>query len=223
MNELLDSPFAEVTEDWKPVEGNVHEETIFVIREICNLHRVKEPGLLALAGYLNENREARHSWPGEDLFELLREVFADGAIHEYDLSRVQNMFDRIESFCGSRSAGIDRDIAPLNSVREEELTLPRHDWEGEITGGNETHLVDLKKHRCDCAEFKNKRSGLKDGDLKACCKHMARACDHRIQSGVLNECPPILRYVFADLNNHEEGICFPSTRNRAAGHSDKHL
>ncbi len=66
---------------WTPTEGRVaHAETINLVRDLSEDTVITEHSLFQLADYLNDCREARHTWLGNQLFQFLRTIFAGAGI-----------------------------------------------------------------------------------------------------------------------------------------------
>ncbi|MBG85506.1 MAG: hypothetical protein CMO80_01215 [Verrucomicrobiales bacterium] len=60
-------------------------ETMRRIRHITEDGIVTDEEVLSLGNYLNDSMPARKSWPGNVLFDVLQQVFADGRLDAHEL------------------------------------------------------------------------------------------------------------------------------------------
>lgn len=202
MVDEFDSPFADAGLKWRLHDGETpHAETVRMLRSLGGSGEVTGKELLWLAYYLNEHREARHSWPGERLLHELAAMFDHHAPTVGDRETIRADLEAIERECARVAAPLaDEPEVPLEAVRVEELLLPEVDRTLEIfcEEVRDSYLVDLRRQTCNCAVWPKNRSRLRHGDVRRCCSHMVEAYRQLIETEELPGVPPILRAVFAD-------------------------
>ena len=70
-------------------------ETLRIIRRITADGILTLEEVWDLAGFLNENREARNQWPGNVLWPTMQSVFDDGVVDEEEMSVLGSMLSEI--------------------------------------------------------------------------------------------------------------------------------
>lgn len=70
-------------------------ETLRVIRRITADGILTTDEIWDLAQFLNDNREARNSWPGNDLWPALQSVFEDGVVDENEMEELGRIISEI--------------------------------------------------------------------------------------------------------------------------------
>jgi len=195
-----------------PADGTTaHAETIQLVRELSEDTTLTEHSLFQLADYLNENREARHTWPGNQLFQFLRSVFAGGGIGDAQIGATTEALAGVErefSLLIAPSTNAEPEV-PLKSVWIEPFTLPEFRFKTSIadqTGGN-SFDVDLQSQTCSCGAWFGNRRGYKEaGDARRCCNHVAKAYLDVLTSGELNDYPRLFKEVVADITSRQSGL-----------------
>lgn len=134
-----------------------------------------------LAQWLNDHHEARHNWPGEALFLLLQQIWADGKVTKTELRQLGRMLIRIRKESVKR---LTEQTTKHAFLRAEEVLeafdhstarLPLIPWVTQIKSQSEKGLrydVDLSLPACSCPDFMSKRQGFPLGHLNRCCKHV---------------------------------------------------
>ncbi len=179
-----------------------HQETVHFVRSLGGSGEITVKELTLLAYYLNENREARHSWPGELLFQSLAGMFDHRTPSKADRDGFNQDLEEIEREC-SRVAVVIADEGPeiaLDSLRVEELPLPVLDKTIEIFSDDVGHSYNVNLHRqsCSCPGWSASRSKYNAGDLRRCCTHMIEAYLQVIQAGELPDCSPVFHALMED-------------------------
>lgn len=87
---------------------NLYAETVECIRSISADGRVSYEELETLANHLNEDREARTSWPGVAVFEVLKDILADGKVEQHELEGLAKILSGIEVICSGHAAKDDK-------------------------------------------------------------------------------------------------------------------
>lgn len=202
MDDLFDSPFEVSADKWRLPDGESPQaETVKVLRSLGGFGEVTNKELMWLAYFLNENREARHSWPGEQLLQILVEMFDHRTPTKADRDLLCGDLAAIERECARVAAGCEvEDGVPPGSVRVEELPLPEANRTIEVycEDGHTRFEVDLHRQSCMCPGWPTQRAKLRHGDVRRCCTHMVEAYHKLIEAGELTGVPPILRAVFED-------------------------
>lgn len=202
MDNPFDSPFVDAGEKWRlAADETPHPDTLRVLRSLGGSGEVTTKELLWLAYYLNEHREARHSWPGERLMGELVEMFDHRTPTLSDRELIQHDLVAIEQECARVApAPPAEEPLPSSAIRVEELPLPEVNRTVEVfcEEARDTFAVDLHRQSCVCPTWPKNRSKLRHGDLRRCCNHMVEAYQKLIEDGELEEVPPIMKAVFAD-------------------------
>jgi len=90
---------------------SAQQQTLNLIREITSDGRVSFDELTQLATFLNENREARKTWPGSAVFDVLRDILRDGRVDPCELEGLNLILEGVEIIC-SGSARRAAETAP---------------------------------------------------------------------------------------------------------------
>ena len=191
MEEFLKSPFGEDLSGWALPSGEEpHGDTIGLLRGFAGSGNATRQEVFHLAEFLNDNREARHAWPGEPLFAHLCEIFSSGELAESELARLGRIVAEIErqSFRAAAPPPAEAEI-PEAAVRIEDLKLPRIDLIQQVAaeGSRGSYDVDLARQICSCPGWFGNRRGFKDYDLRLCCVHIATAFTEAFARGMAEE------------------------------------
>ena len=161
-----------------PLENNT--DTISVIREITCDGQVTDEEVIALATYLNDHPEACDTWPGIAVFDILKDILADGEIDEVERDALQVILQGIEIICAGsveyaiEEAETEPTPAPLEDIQfqAEPLRLPELDPQRVhrllSDGKAGQQLVD---YQCDCDTWNTLRadfSRLSPGRICRC-------------------------------------------------------
>ena len=145
-----------------------------------------------LADWLNKHDEACLKWPGEDLVQLLQQIWADKKVTQTELRRLAVLLRAIhkewtkiqfdESMVRARSqveALVARLPPPEPQLPEISITLPikSHTQKGVV------YNVNLAGLACTCADWRAYRCDLPAGHLWRCCKHVFDAFAQLIPRG----------------------------------------
>lgn len=156
-----------------------NEATVSFIRHVMADGVVTEDEVVALGTYLNENRDARKSWPGTAIFEVLKDVFADGRIDSHEVLGLTKILHGIEIICAGNVTGdTNLTVVPVAEDSDtKEFKLPVLDQTVTISATSQfdsTHKVNLKRHECDCKDWKQIRSRLPEFCPGRLCKHLVK-------------------------------------------------
>jgi hypothetical protein len=203
MSDPFDSPFEEPATVWKLPDGETpHEDTIRALRAIGGAGEVTAKELVALAYYLNDHRDARHSWPGESLIRILAEMFDGHMPNKADRDKVHADIDAIEQECSRvQGNGEDGEAAlPITAIRIEDFTLPEINRKVTIdcSDSGAKFEADLHHRHCSCPAWPNHRSKLKLDDVRRCCVHMVEAYHQLIKEDEIPGAQPIFKDLIAD-------------------------
>lgn len=198
-----ESPFVEPAAAWRLPDGELpHEETVRVLQTLGGNGVVTNKELLQLGYFLNENHEARHSWPGERLVHLLAEMFDGHTPAKADREEIHAGLEIIEQECAKITAppAEDEPALPLTALRTEDLVLPKLDLTMAIECPDSwaEFSADLRHQCCDCPTWTHHRGRLKAGDVRRCCVHLVEAYHRVIESGELPGCLPVFQTLMAD-------------------------
>jgi len=168
-----------------------HSQTLRVIRRITADSVLEIAEVLDLARFLNDHREARHSWPGAVLWKTLESVLEDGEISEEELVALGKMLEDIEAECvevetpedGSNPGAVTpRAQAAVGSVDAIGFTIPESVSGSSMqTERGRLHAGNLAGPSCDCEEWVNQRAKLPERHPGRICRHVANALRERLQ------------------------------------------
>ena len=156
-----------------------NQATIDFIRQIMADSVVTEDEVVSLATYLNQNRDGRKTWPGTAVFEVLKDVFADGRIDAYEIEGLTKILQGIERICAGETTG-DTDITQVAVAQDTDTTdctVPELDQKVTISATNQfdtTHIVDLKTQSCKCKDWEKLRNKLPHESPGRMCKHLVK-------------------------------------------------
>lgn len=156
-----------------------NEATVTFIRQVMADGIVTEDEIISLATYLNENREARKSWPGSAVFEVLRDIFADGRVESFEIDGLTRILQGIEIICAGDNVG-DTTLTQVSVAEESdaaEFLVPEIDRQVTISATNQfdsSHRVSLKTHECDCSDWKQSRARMPARSPGRMCKHLVK-------------------------------------------------
>ncbi|MGB0580103.1 MAG: hypothetical protein ACPGVU_10410 [Limisphaerales bacterium] len=217
MDELFGSPFEEDLSGWALPAGNrPHRETVELVRGIAGSGTLTEQEVYLLAGYLNDNRDARHAWPGDRLFRHLSKIFGSGSVSESEseygyLGRVLEELDRQGHAIAAPPE--EEPELPETAVKVEDLILPQLDLSLQVAAEGARHgfEVDLARHSCSCPGWYGNRRQFKGGDLKLCCAHLAAGFVEAFHQGLGAESPRVLKSLLWERAQRGRGINPKST------------
>lgn len=188
-----------------------HAPTLKVIRRITADEVLEVDEILDLARFLNENREARHAWPGSVLWKTLESVLEDGEISGEEMAALGSILEDIEAECRSfigeaptEEAGCrDADIADEEDVKRVDaggFRLP-----SSVVGistqteAGRLYAVNLAGPTCNCDEWREHRASLPEGNPGRICRHVANALHERLETPDAAEWPAAFRGMVAEL------------------------
>jgi len=82
---------------------SAQQQTLHLIREITSDGRVSFDELTQLASFLNQNREARKTWPGSAVFDVLRDILRDGRVDPCELEGLNLILEGVEIICSGNA------------------------------------------------------------------------------------------------------------------------
>ena len=189
--------------------ADAHKETLDVIRKITDDGILTEQEVYDLADYLNKNQEARGSWPGNSLFEILHQVFEDGVLSDDEIAQLAKILTDIETLCASHFVPPpESKKILLSEIKLDNLDLPRIQKTIEIPvkATGESYKVDLGQHTCTCPGWFGHRKEFQADSLKRCCVHMAEAFWQQVQVGAPEEWPQLFKDLVEELSYRGRGV-----------------
>lgn len=211
MNTLIGSALPSVPDLWTPTAGAIADtETIEFVRRLVDID-LGEEGVMQLADFLNENRVARHSWPGKPLFDFLKDMFtAGGGIGDVQINATKEALVKTEreySLFMMPQLDLGREVR-VDTMWIEDLKLPEARAKTQVTDVSSRNLfdVDLTAMSCSCAAWYGNRRQFKDADARRCCPHLAQVYAEEISAMRLTEFPRMFSEVITDLVSRREGF-----------------
>lgn len=140
------------------------EETLAVIREIAADGVVTDDEVIQLAVFMNDNLEARTSWPGIAIYEVLREVLDDGKVDDFERQALIHVLSGIDVICAGATAALEGDTVvtkkPVDEVHYElsDFQLPELEIDAVRERLEDPHAVmHLVHHECRCENWNKAR------------------------------------------------------------------
>ena len=164
-----------------------NQATVTFVRQVMADGKLTEDEIISLATYLNENRNARKSWPGSAVFEVLRDIFSDGIVEGFEIDGLSRILQGIEIICAG-NAPSDTTLTQVPAAAEsdaDDFRLPEIDQKVTISATNQfdtSHKVSLKTHECDCSDWKQLRSKLLPLSPGRMCKHLVKGFEIAAES-----------------------------------------
>lgn len=155
--------------------------TIRLIRQITADGSLSEGEVWALGKYLNQNVEARESWPGNLLFTILRVVFEDGQLDPQELEALSYYLRGIELQCSMAgeetpdSDAVEPDSRKFETMECEISPIAFSADIAEDFPNDKVAHVDLQKQECDCSDWTYRRKFFPEGSPGRVCRHMVLA------------------------------------------------
>jgi len=165
-------------------DRTVNEETLKFIRHITADGVVEKGEVWALGRFLKSDQDARNEWPGNVLWEILGEIFADDVVDDAEAEDLTRRMREIELECYRRNtpAGAEPD-EPDEAYEVIDLKLPPVDLKLEVESdrpGVEPSQVDLQARTCTCRDFEQKHSAFEPDSVSRLCRCMATAYERAL-------------------------------------------
>ncbi len=157
-------------------------DTLQFIRRLTEDGVLTDDEIWSLGSFLNDHTDARESWPGNAIYEVLCSVFADGKLDPHEIEALTLILNGIELQCaGASEANFKQleDAAPPPEIPIDvhDFFLPQVDRVMEIQPGSQFEdlcKVNLKEHKCSCTEWMYKRRVLAEKSPGRACKHLVK-------------------------------------------------
>ncbi|MGB0580177.1 MAG: hypothetical protein ACPGVU_10795 [Limisphaerales bacterium] len=159
-----------------------HQQTLSLIREITNDGVVTDDEVITLATYLNETREARKSWPGVAVFQILKDILADGVIDEVEKQALEEILEGVEVICAGQARPAESNggeasvpVSEPDESRGTILKLPELEPEQvmmRIEDPGAAHQ--LVRYACTCDNWLDVRSAMPATSPGRACKCVTR-------------------------------------------------
>lgn len=152
--------------------------TLEVIRQMSEAEAIAEEDVLNLATYLNEHDGARHSWPGNMLFDYLLNVFEDGNMRSYELDAFARIVEGIlihADGMAAEAARSDTQAISLEAAADGVVLLPDLAHLDEQGVNEQPGLPEMffAKTMCDCLDWQTARRKLPPNSPGRLCKHLS--------------------------------------------------
>lgn len=194
-----------------------HEQTLTLIREITNDGQVTDDEVVTLATFLNEKREARKSWPGIAVFDILKDVLADRRIDEVERRALQVILEGIEVICAGQAKSTKTVTAPAKSAGSANaagscktpLRMPDLDFEHVQAQIESPEMARrMVRFACDCDNWMDVRSSLPDSSPGRACRCLVRELVHLFETNanIVGKWPRQLVAVIRHAGNFGRGL-----------------
>ena len=158
-------------------------DTLHFIRRLTEDGVLTDDEIWSLGSFLNDHDEARESWPGNAIYEVLCSIFADGKLDPHEIEALTLILNGIELQCAgaTESHFKQREIPaappPEIPIDVHDFFLPQVDRDLEIQPSSqfeEVCKINLKEHKCSCIEWMYKRRVLAEKSPGRACKHIVK-------------------------------------------------
>jgi hypothetical protein len=191
-----------------------YQPTLRFIRRITSDGILEQGEIWDLAAFLNEDREARHTWPGNVLLETLNSVFDDGEVSPEEMAALGSILRDIENECGTIFADKDefedsaeappKPADPSAATNIQPYHLPKISKELTVADPEAGSLsLDLSTQSCTCADWKEQRRTSEIGEPGRLCVHLAHAFAESLQNQ--ESVPAHTRALLEDLDHRGSG------------------
>lgn len=135
---------------------------------------------MELAAHLNENENARRTWPGNMLFDFFLSVYEDGNMRLYELEALARVIEGILIHAdGMAAEAAETEAAELTVEDGDEDTIVLPDLANlDEQGCNEQPGLPemyFSQTMCDCLDWQSTRRKLPANSPGRLCKHLCRA------------------------------------------------
>lgn len=156
-------------------------DTLSVIRDITSDGGVTDEEVINLAMFLNDNLEARETWPGIAVYEVLRDVLEDGEIDDFEREALLHVLEGIEILSAGQAADDAAEETTFTTKEEadeepgveyelSDLTLPSLEVETVREKLDEPLAVmRLVHHECRCENWKQARKVFSNASPARAC------------------------------------------------------
>ena len=170
------------------------EEFVALCASILSDGEVTEEEAYQLADWLNHHDEAAENWPGNQLVEPLREIWADGTVSPRELHRLARLLISVQREWARRprtkitvltSGALPR----ISTDQIDDVRLPTLHGRFRVPSQSEPgrfYEVNLNGPTCTCPDWRNRRSRLPVGDLTRCCKHILHIYARLVDPGAID-------------------------------------
>jgi len=171
------------------MKEELHKPTLRLIRQITADGVLSVEEVWDLGHFLNDNREARHAWPGTVLWETLQSVFEDGVVSVEELEALGSIIRDIDAESSSIEVEPEEPIS-AQAIGIEPFLLPDVDRESTLqTDGGHSHEIRWTGPTCSCTEWKKSRGQLAARHPGRLCQHLVTAYRELISEKGKLDCP----------------------------------
>ncbi|MGZ5503526.1 MAG: hypothetical protein ACXWGY_02600 [Chthoniobacterales bacterium] len=136
-----------------------------------------------IAEWLNDHPETARTWPANELIQPLQEIWADGTVNRRELQRLARLLVSLQREWTTRPEQKVTSVAEIelpifSSGAAHGVSLPSLQARIHVPSWSElgkVYEVDLSGPKCNCPEWRGRRSHLPRGHLTRCCKHIFAA------------------------------------------------
>ena len=157
----------------------INFETINLIRRITDDGQLELEEIWDLAHFLNDNANARKTWPGKRLWRVIQQVFEDNVVTEEEMHLLGKEIAEIEDVCaeimaeeaipsGDERPPVDVTALALPCVDKTVYSHPRNDEK-------RLYAANLRNHSCTCEDWSQLHEVIPEGGVGRLCRHLVDA------------------------------------------------
>jgi len=159
---------------------SIHFETIDLIRQITSDGRLEHSEVWDLADHLNNNRLARHRWPGSRLWPIIREIFEDNVVTGEEMKMLGIEIAEVEEICSDITERMNQDKPEfdLSEIRVSPLEvpiIPKSVYAQQRDKSKKLYASNLRDHSCSCEDWPEIHEVIPTPGIGRLCIHLIDA------------------------------------------------
>jgi len=153
--------------------------TLELIRQLAEVEELGEDQAMQLAAHLNNDDGARHTWPGNMLFDFLVNVYEDGNMRGYELEALARIVEGVLIQANGMAAeAAENEPEPIDpgEAPDGALVLPDLTYLDDLGLNGRPGLPDVffSNLQCDCLDWQTSRRKIAPNSPGRICRHMAK-------------------------------------------------
>lgn len=153
--------------------------TLELIRQLAEAEELDEARAMDLAAHLNKDDGARHTWPGNMLFDFLVNVYEDGSMRDYELQALARILEGILLQAdGMAAESVNNEPEPIDVAEAPDgaLVLPDLTYLDDLALNGRPGIPDVfySSMQCDCLDWQTSRRKVPPNSPGRICRHLAK-------------------------------------------------
>lgn len=150
--------------------------TLELIRRLTEAEELGEDQTMQLADHLNEDEGARHSWPGNMLFDFLTNVYEDGSMRDYELAALARIIEGVLIQADGMADEAAESEPDLEEAADDAFVLPDLVYLDDLRLNGMPGMPDVffSHMQCDCLDWQTTRRKLPANSPGRVCRHLGK-------------------------------------------------